>query len=66
MLKVFGHVHKIKPGEWQQSYEILHDGQIIGYVVRKKTSLASVTMTRNLRGEIKEGECLNWLLYQGA
>ena len=67
MLKVFGQVHKIKPGEWQQSYEIIHEGRIVGYVDHKKTSSASVTVTRNLRGEIMEGERLNWLLlYQGA
>jgi translation elongation factor EF-Tu-like GTPase len=66
MLKVFGRVHQIKPGEWQQSYEILHEGHIVGYVDHKKTSSASVTMTRNLRGEAMEGERLSWLLYQGA
>ena len=67
MFKVFGHVHKIKPGEWQQSYEIIHEGRIIGYVDHKKTPSASVTMTRNLRGEVMEGERLNWLLlYQEA
>ena len=67
MLKVFGHVLKIKPGEWQQSYEILHEGHIIGYVDHNKTPSASYTVTRNLRGEVMEGERLNWLLlYQGS
>jgi hypothetical protein len=66
MLKVFGRVHQIKPGEWQQSYEILHDGHIVGYVDHKITSSASVTVTRNLRGEVMDGERLHWLLYQVA
>ncbi len=66
MLKIFKQVHKINPGEWQQSYEILHEGRIVGYVDYKKTSSTSVTMTRNLRGEVMEGECLNWLLCQQA
>ncbi len=62
MLKIFGQVHRIKPGEWQQIYEILHEGYIIGYVYHKKTPTASVTVTRNLRGEVMDGERLNWLM----
>jgi hypothetical protein len=62
MLKVFGQFRQIQPGEWKESYEIIHEGRIVGFIDHEKTPTASITMTRNLQGEIVEGEDINWLL----
>ncbi len=62
MLKVFGQVHQIQPGEWKESYEIIHEGRIVGFIDREKTRTASITTTRNLHGEVMEGEHPEWLL----
>jgi hypothetical protein len=37
---------------------------VVGFVEREKTSSAEATRTRNMRGEVVEGECLDWLLKQ--
>jgi hypothetical protein len=66
MLKVLGNLHQIKPGEWKESYEIIHEGRIVGFIDHERTPTASVTMTRNLLGEVVDGERLDWLLCQAA
>ena len=62
MLKVFGQFHQIQPGEWKESCEIIHEGHIVGFIDHEKTQTASITMTRNLHGEVVEGEHPEWLL----
>jgi len=64
MLKVYGRCYTLSPGEWKQSCEVLHGGLVVGFVEREKTSSAEATRTRNMRGEVVEGECLDWLLKQ--
>ena len=64
MLKVCGKFQVIKPGEWKQSIEIFHEGHILGFVDHEKTVQAEVVRTRNIFGEIVEGECIDWLLHQ--
>lgn len=64
MLKVFGQFHKVTSGEWKESCEITHEGHILGFVDHQETATAGLTMTRNLQGEVVDGERLDWLLYQ--
>ena len=65
MLKVGGKYHQIKPGEWKQCIEIFHEGHILGFVEREKTTTADTVRTHNNCGEIMEGECIDWLMQQG-
>ena len=66
MLKVFGQIHQITPGEWKESCEVIHEGHIVGFVEHQKSATASLTLTRNLQGEVVDGERLDWLLYQAC
>jgi hypothetical protein len=66
MLKVDGPCQIIRSGEWKQSIAILNDGCVIGYVDRERTRSGKCTKTRNLQGDVMEGECLEWLLRQTA
>ena len=66
MLKVLEQFRRIQPGEWKESYEIIHEGRIVGFVDHDKTAAATVTVTRNLQGEVVEGEHLEWLLCSSA
>ncbi len=66
MLKVFGQFHRITPEEWKESCEVIHEGHIVGFVDRQQTATTSLTMTRNLAGEVVDGERLDWLLYQAC
>ncbi len=64
MLKVYGKFQVIKQGEWKQSIQIFHEGHILGFIDRKKTLQSEIVSTRNIFGEIMEGECIDWLLHQ--
>ena len=66
MVKVYGLFQITQPGEWKLTIEILNDGRVVGYVDRIRTKLGKFIITRNLHGEIMEGECLEWLLRQTA
>jgi len=66
MLRVCGHYQIISPGEWKQCHEIIHNGLIVGFIEYEKTSAAEITRTRNIRGEVMDGECIDWLLLQAA
>jgi len=66
MLKVQGLSQIIQSGVWRQSIEILHEDRIIGYVDRERSRSGTFTTTRNLQGDVMEGECLEWLLRQTA
>jgi hypothetical protein len=66
MEKVYGLFQIIQSGEWKQSIEILNEGHVIGFVDRVRTRSGKFTMTRNLQGDVMEGECLEWLLRQTA
>lgn len=66
MIKVYGRFTQIKPGEWKQSFEILHEGVILGFVEHVRTSASEVIRTRRMDGEVMEGECLDWLLCKAA
>jgi hypothetical protein len=67
MLKVCGKIQVVKPGEWKQRIEIFHEGHILGFIDReKKPQEDFVVRTRNIFGEIMEGECIDWLLHQMA
>ena len=55
-----------QPGEWKQGIAILHEGCVIGFVDHETTQSGSTTKTRNLQGQVLEGECLEWLLRQIA
>ncbi len=63
MLKVYGRRVEIKPEEWKQTCEVIHGGVVIGFVDREVTPSAEITKTRNMNGEVVDGECLDWLLY---
>jgi hypothetical protein len=63
MLKIYGRLIEITPGEWKQSCEILHDGSIVGFVDRERTPAVDIIRTRNMRGDIVDGERLDWLLH---
>jgi hypothetical protein len=65
MLKIYGHkiyspLNKLQ--EWKQSLEIIHEGIILGFIDREKTSKTEIVRTRNIRGAVMDGECLEWLL----
>jgi hypothetical protein len=66
MLKVLGLSQIVQSGVWRQSFEIFYDDRIIGFVVRERTRSGIFTTTRNLQGDVMEGECLEWLLRQTA
>jgi hypothetical protein len=66
MLKVQGLSEIVQSGVWRQRFEILHDDRIIGFVDRERTRSGIFTTTRNLQGDVIEGECLEWLLHQTA
>lgn len=66
MLKVQGLSQIVESGVWKQSIEIFNDDRVIGYVDRERTRTGTFTATRNLQGDIMEGECLEWLLRQSA
>jgi hypothetical protein len=66
MLKVCGKFQVIKTGEWKQRIDIFHEGHILGFVDREKTVQAEVVRTRNIFGEIMEGECIDWLLHRAG
>jgi hypothetical protein len=61
MLKVTKTYQRIQPGEWKQSIELIHEGHILGFIDRIRTAEADFVVTRNLFGEIMEGECIEWL-----
>ena len=65
MLKIYGHKNYSNinsPDEWKQSLEIIHEGCILGFIDHEKTSQSEIVRTRNIRGAVMEGECLEWLL----
>ncbi len=64
MLKVCGKLLVIKPGVWKQCTEIFHEGHILGFIDHEKTPNAEIIRTRNIFGEVMEGECIDWLLHQ--
>ena len=66
MIKVYGLFQITEPGEWKLTIEILHEGILVGYVDRIRTKSGKFIITRNLQGEVMEGECLEWLLRQTA
>lgn len=67
MLKVQGLSQIVQSGVWRQSIEILNDDDhVIGFVDRERTRSGTFTTTRNLQGDVMEGECLEWLLRQTA
>jgi hypothetical protein len=66
MEKVYGLFEITGPGEWKLTIEILNNGSIVGYVDRIRTESGKFIVTRNLQGDIVEGECLEWLLRQTA
>lgn len=66
MLKVSKTYQRIKPGEWKQCIEIIHEGHILGFLEHIRTEETEVVMTRNLFGEIMEGECIEWLMHRIA
>jgi hypothetical protein len=66
MLKVYRQYQVIKPGEWKQRIEIVHEGHILGFVDREKTPEIEVVRTGNIYGEIMEGECIDWLLHRAG
>jgi hypothetical protein len=66
MLKVYGLFQITQSGEWRLTIEILNEGRVVGYVDRIRTRSEKFIVTRNLQGEIMEGECLEWLLRQTA
>jgi hypothetical protein len=66
MLKVQGLCQIVQSGVWRQNFEILNDDRVIGFVDYERTRSGIFTTTRNLRGDVMEGECLEWLLRQTA
>jgi hypothetical protein len=66
MLKVQGLCQIVQSGVWRQNFEIVVDDHIIGFVDFERTRTDTFTTTRNLQGDIMEGECLEWLLRQTA
>jgi hypothetical protein len=66
MLKVYGLFQITQPGEWKLTIDILNEGCLVGYVERIRTKSGKFIITRNLQGEVMEGECLEWLLRQTA
>ena len=66
MLKVCRTYQVLQPGEWKQCIEIFHEGHILGFVDREKTLQAEVVRTRNIFGEVMEGECIEWLMQRAA
>jgi len=58
--------HIVQSGRWKQSIAILNDGHLVGFVERERTPEGRFTKTRNLRGEVMDGACLEWLLRQTA
>lgn len=66
MLKVQGLSQIVQSGVWRQSIEILNEDRVIGFVDRERTRSGTYTTTRNLQGDVMEGECLEWLLRQTA
>lgn len=66
MVKVYGLFRITQPGEWILTVEVLNEGRVVGYVDRIRTTSGKFIVTRNLQGEVMEGECLEWLLRQSA
>jgi hypothetical protein len=66
MLKVCRTYQVIKPGEWKQGVEIFHEGHVLGFVDRERTLEAETVRTRNIFGEVMEGECIEWLMRRFA
>ncbi len=66
MLKVQGLCQIVRSGVWRQSFEVFFDDCVIGYVDCERTRSGIYTTTRNLHGDVMEGECLEWLLRQSA
>ena len=66
MVKVYGIFQITQSGEWKLTIEILNEGRVVGYVDRVRTRSGKSILTRNLQGEVMEGECLEWLLRQTA
>ena len=66
MLKVDRTYRKIGPGEWKQCIEIIHEGQVLGFVDRERTLGSETVQTRSLSGEVMEGECIEWLMHKIA
>jgi hypothetical protein len=66
MLRVWGKYQQRVTGEWKQSSEILHEGFVLGFIEHEKTADAELIRTRNLCGEVREGECIDWLLQKAS
>ena len=66
MLKVQGLCQIVQSGVWRQSFEIRFDDRVIGFVDFERTRSGTFTTTRNLQGDVMEGECLAWLVRQTA
>ena len=66
MIKAYGLFQITQSGEWKLTIEILNEGRVVGYVDRIRTKSGKFIRTRNLHGEVMEGECLEWLLRQTA
>jgi len=66
MVKVYGIFQIIGSGEWKLTIEVHHDGRLVGFVERVRTREGKCIRTRNLQGEVMEGECLEWLSRQSA
>lgn len=66
MLKIYSQYQHIKLGVWKQCIEIVHEGHLLGFVDRERTPEREVVKTRNVFGEIVEGERLEWLLQKAA
>lgn len=64
MLKVKGNFQIMKPGEWRECYEVIHEGFVRGFVEHEKTAMCETIRTRNIHGEIMDGERLDWLINQ--
>jgi hypothetical protein len=66
MLKVYGLFQITKSREWKLTIEVLNEGRVVGYIDRIRTKSGKFMITRNLQGDVMEGECLEWLLRQSA
>ncbi|HUJ18604.1 MAG TPA: hypothetical protein VL197_11495 [Nitrospirota bacterium] len=66
MVKVYGIFQITGSGEWKLSIEVHQDGRLAGFVERVRTRSGKCIRTRNLQGEVMEGECLAWLSKQTA
>jgi hypothetical protein len=66
MVKIYGLFQITQPGEWKLTIEVLNNGRLVGYIDRIRTKSGKFIVTRDLQGEVIEGECLEWLLRRSA